>query len=260
MAPRARLMSAMAYDRQAWDEGFVADPVIRVLGELPAPSQPFNVNRVYKAPQGRYEESMLLLDPQGRVVHQTPYRFIELRGEMFEDLFRSEVDEDVTIDSADEHAMVFVLDGEEIGRIPVFIDAAESIRTAGVLGDALRTAWKKSDVVWIDIPQRDGTDITRPAWFVAEGDKLYVITGEGEQQLTNLENTDRVGLTVKAKDVKATIAQIEADVRVLDNESDEFTRIATAGMGNRLNLKGGNDALERWRATCRFVELTPRLG
>jgi fructose-bisphosphate aldolase class I len=37
----------------------------------------------------------------------------------------------------------------------------------------------------------------------------------------------------------------------------EFDRIATLGMGTRLNLRGGSDALERWRRECTLVHLTP---
>ncbi len=255
---RVKLMSAMAYDRATYEATRMGDPVIRLLGELPATSQPFNVNRVYKGPQGRYEESLLLLDPDNVVIWQSAYRFIELRGEMFEDLFRQEIQDDIEIAGAGEHQMVFLVDGEEAGRIPVFIDAAESVRTAGVIADAVATSFKKSSVLWLNIPQKDGTDLTRPAWFVPEGDKVFVITGGREQQLTNIEHTDRVHMTVKAKDIKAAIADFDADVRVLENASDEFTRVATAGLGARLNMTDGSNALDRWRSECLFVELTPR--
>jgi hypothetical protein len=256
--PRAKLMSAMAYDLATYSEQGYADPVIRVLGELPSASQPFGVNRVYKGAQGVVEETLLLLDPDGVVVWEGPSRFIELRGEMFEDLFRAEVHDRIDIESVDEHRLVFLLDGSEVGRIPVFIDAPESLESAGVLVDAAETALKKGSVLWLDIPQQDGSTATRPAWYVQQGPKVFVIKGGAEQQLPNLEHCDVVDMIVKSKDISATIGVMQADVRVVDNDSDEFDRIATQGMGTRLNLKDGEGALERWRQTCRMVELSPR--
>jgi hypothetical protein len=255
---RAKLMSAMAYDLASYESTAVADPAIRVLGELPAFSQPFGVNRVYKGAQGVVEEGMLLLDPDGVVIWERDTRFIELRGEMFEDLFRTTVEDDIRIESTGEHRLVFLLDGGEVGRIPVFVEAPQSLTASGAMLDATETALKKGSVMWLDIPQLDGSSVVRPAWYVQQGKKVFVIKGGDEQQLPNLEHCDVVDMIVKSKDVKATIGVLAADVRVVDNDSDEFERIATQGMGTRLNLRDGEAALERWRSTCSMVELTPR--
>jgi hypothetical protein len=40
-------------------------------------------------------------------------------------------------------------------------------------------------------------------------------------------------------------------------DADEFERVAGLGLGERLNLPDGQDALQRWVDTCRMVELTP---
>ena len=53
-----------------------------------------------------------------------------------------------------------------------------------------------------------------------------------------------------------SIAVLKADVRQVPNDSDEFEKIATQGMGTRLNLKDGDGALQRWKDTCTMVELT----
>ena len=259
MPPRSvQLLSAMAFDKHTFDTEYFADPVIRVLGELPGMSQPFQLDRVYKGPQGTVEEVILLLDHEDRIIWQRPGRFIELRGMMFEDLFKSTVTDDIKIETPQEHTMVFLLDGEEAGRIPVFIEAPESLKASGVAGDAAETALKKGSIMWLTIRQQDGVDATRPAWYVQQGKKLFVIKGPGEQELPNLESSSKVTISVKSKDVKALIAQAPADVRVVDNRSDEFDKIANLGMGNRLNLPDGDGALERWRETCTMVELTPR--
>ena len=253
-----KVLSARAFDVENWDTERLADPVIRVLGELPATSRPFHVNRVYKGAQGRYEETLLLADPDKVVAWESKPRFIELRGEMYEDLFRTRVNDAIAIDSLGEHTIVFLLDGREVGRIPVFIDAPESLMAAGVIGDAAQEALKKGFIMWLDIPQQDGTTIQRPAWYVQQGRKVFVLKGPDEQELPNLEACDVVQMTVQAKDVKATIGVMQADVRVVDSDSDEFTSIATLGMGKRLNLPDGEAALQRWKDTCTMVELTPR--
>lgn len=254
---RVKLLSAMAYDRQSYEAEGVADPVIRVYGELPATAQAFNVHRVFKGPQGVYEESMLLLDPDGVVIWERDPQLLELRGMMFEDLFRTEIKADIRIDDPGEHHLVFLLDGAESGRIPVFIDAPQSVRTAGVLPEAAEAALKKGSIMWLAIPQLDGSEVSRPAWYVQQGRKVFVIKGGTEQELPNLENSDVVRMTVKSKDVKATIGELAATVRVVDNASDEFDRIAALGMGTRLNLPDGEGALERWRSECVMVELSP---
>jgi hypothetical protein len=254
---RVKLLSAMAYDHDTYESQGVADPVIRVYGELPAMAQRFRVNRVYKGPQGVYEESMLLLDPDGVVIWESDPQLIELRGMMFEDLFRAEVKADLRIESSAEHTLVFLLGGAEAGRIPVFIDAPQSPRSAGVLPEASEAALKKGSILWLNIPQLDGGEVARPAWYVQQGPRVFLVKGGSEQQLPNLENCDVVTMVVKSKDVMAAIGEMPAAVRVVDNASDEFDRIAKLGMGTRLNLPDGEGALERWRAECTVVELTP---
>lgn len=254
------LLSAMAYDAATYEEQGVADPSLKVMGELPASSRPFHINRVYQAAQGRYEESVLILDGDDLVVWQRPWRLIELRGEMFEDLFRDTIKNPIQISSPDEHQLVFLIEGNEVGRVPLFIDASQSARALGVVGDAAEVALKKGTVAWVTIPQPGGGSLTRAMWYVQQGRRLFVIKGGGEQALPNLEGNTRVDVVVKSKDVKALLGIISADVRVVDNQSDEFDRIAALGMGKRLNLQDGEAALERWRDNAIMVELTLQDG
>lgn len=254
---RVTLLSGMAYDLGTYTSTGVADPVLRVLGELPSGSQPFALHRVYKGPQGRYEEVIAIADPDGQVIWESPPRLRELRGEMFEDLFRQEVHERVEITSIREHTLAFYLDGQLVARVPLFIDAPESVQAAGVLMEASETALKKGAICWLTIPQRGGGTLQRPAWYVQQGQKLFVLKGPEEQELPGLEHATEVVLTVKSKDIKATIGEMPAAVRVVTDE-DEFERIATMGMGTRLNLTDGQAALQRWKDTCTLIELTPR--
>ncbi len=254
---RVKLMSAMAFDVETYETTGSADPVLVVRGELPGSNRPFHIHRVYKGAQGVYEEVVVLADPDGVVMWESEPRNIELRGEMFEDLFRRRVDDRLDITSTREHHLGFYLDGALVGRVPVFIEAPDSARHAGVLLEASEQALKKGSIVWVTIPQQDGTSVSRPAWYVQQGPKLFVLTGEGEQQLTNIEHCDVVRLTVKSKEINAAIGEMDADVRVVD-DAEEFARIAGLGLGERLNLTDGQGALARWTETCKLVELTPR--
>ncbi|MFP4149714.1 MAG: hypothetical protein ACLFUG_08405 [Nitriliruptoraceae bacterium] len=254
---RVKLLSGMAYDLDTYTETGVADPVLRVLGELPGRAQPFEVNRVYKGPQGVYEEVVVIAGPDGEVLWESAPRVRELRGEMFEDLFRQQVRDAITISSPREHTLAFYLEGQLVARVPVFVEAPESVAASGVLLEAAEVALKKGAICWLTIPQRDGSQLTRPAWYVQQGSTLFVLKGGAEQELPGLEHAREVTLTVKSKDVKATLGQMPAGVRVVTDEA-EFERVATMGLGTRLNLRDGEAALQRWKDTCTLVELTPR--
>jgi hypothetical protein len=251
-----KVLSAVAFDAAHFDATGQADPAVKVLAELPAATEPFNINRVYKGAHGRYEEVLAIADPSGTIVWESDSRILQLRGEMYEDLFRLRVDASIPIADAGEHTLLLYLDGQLVGRVPLFVDAPRSLVASGATMDAVETALKKGSIVWLDIPQPGGEVVQRPAWYVQEGRTLYVIKGGTEQELPGLERTQRVTVTVKSKDIKATIAELSAGVRIVDDEA-EFERIATLGMGTRLNLVGGQDALERWRSECVMVHLTP---
>lgn len=253
----AKLLTAIAFDVETFVKDGLADPIIRILGDLPATAQPFQLNRVYKGPQGVVEESVLLLEPDGKtVLWQRKHRKIGLRGEMFEDLFRSEIRDHIEIQHAGEHTLVFLIDGSEAGRIPVFIEAAGSVVSMGALGDAVDKGLSKSSIMWLTIGQPDGSTLDRPAWYVHKPGKLFVIKGGSEQELPNLEHVAEVAVTVKGKDIKSAIGVVKASTRIVGNDTDEFDAIAALGMGTRLNLPDGEGALERWRRECTLVELT----
>jgi hypothetical protein len=91
---------------------------------------------------------------------------------------------------------------------------------------------------------------------VQDGRTIYVLKGGDEQELPGLEAASRVIVTVKSKDVPATIAELPADVRVV-TDGDEFDRVAGLGLGTRLNLRDGQAAMDRWRRDCTLVHLTP---
>ncbi|MFN2557003.1 MAG: hypothetical protein ABR592_09045 [Nitriliruptorales bacterium] len=253
------LLSAIVFDRGSWDEAAgTINPAVVVHGELPAEAEPFVVDRVYQGPQGAYDESFVLLDAQGGVVYQHPWGRVTMRGEMFEDRFRDVVHAHVAISSAEEHSLVLLINDFEVGRIPVFIEAPDSAVAAGVLGDVLDATLKKSAVIWLTIPQPQGEPMTKPAWFVYQDDKVYVLTGPAEQDLTAIARAGEVTLTARSKEVRSRIASVPAKVRVVANDSDEFDRVTQIALTTRLNLPDGDAALERWKQTCTLVELSPQ--
>lgn len=256
MVQAVKVLSAVAFDAAHFNATGRADPSVRVLSELPAVTEPFHVNRVYKGAHGRYEEVLALAEPSGTIVWESEPRLLQLRGEMFEDLFRLRVDVPVTIGDAGEHTLLLYVDGQLVGRVPVFVDAPRSLIASGATMDAVETALKKGSIVWLDISQPDGSVVQRPAWYVQEGRTLYVIKGGSEQELPGLELTDSVTVIVKSKDIKATIATLPAGVRVVTDD-EEFERVATLGLGTRLNLLDGQGALARWRSESVMLHLTP---
>lgn len=257
LVARVKLLWGMAFDIETYETTGTMDPALVVRGELPGTTRPFNIHRVYKGAQGVYEEVVVLADPDGLVLWESEPRNIELRGEMFEDLFRLRVEQRIGITRTQEHSLGFYLNGGLMGRVPVFIEAPDSARHAGVLMEASEQALKKGSILWVSIPQQDGSSVSRPAWYVQQGTKLFLLTGEGEQHLPNIEHCDVVRLTVKSKEVNAAIGEMDADVRLVD-DAEEFERVAGLGLGERLNLHDGQDALARWVDTCTMVELTPR--
>ena len=256
MVQTVKVLSAVAFDAAHFEATGQADPAVRVLAELPARAEPFTISRVYKGAQGRYEEVLAIADPEGTVIWESAPSLLRLRGEMYEDLFRRSVTDRIEIGSGGEHTLVLYIDGQLVGRVPLFVDAPRSLVATGVTLDAVETALKKGSIVWLRIPQPGGGELQRPAWYVQEGRTIYVIKGGSEQELPNLEAAKQVIVTVKSKDVTATIAELPADVRVV-TDAEEFDRVAGLGMGTRLNLKDGVGALERWRSECTLVHLTP---
>ncbi len=254
---RVRVMSAMAYDIASYEESGMSDPQVTVMGELPGVTRPFEIARVYKGSQGRYEEAVAIADPDGTIIWESRARVIELRGEMFEDLFRTRVTDRIEIGSSREHTLVVYIDGALAARVPLFVHAPDSLSSAGVFLEAADAALKKSAVCWVTIPQAGGGSVTRPAWYVQQGKSLFMLKGGSEQELPGLEDASRVTLTIKSKDVKASIGTTEADVRIVTDE-DEFARVAALGLGKRLNLPDGEQAFQRWKDTCVLAELTPR--
>lgn len=268
---RADLHHALVLDSEIFRASQVdpalMDPVVRVDGAVPGPARPVTVVRSYQGPQGSYTERFVLTDAAGEELYASPVRRMSLRGEMFEDTVTSEV-RDLALHDAEELLATFLVGGDEVGAIPVFVEAAAGGDPYLAAQEAFGKALQKGAVLWVAVPQppprkrlfRKTPSVrehAQPVWYVFDGGAVYVLTGPTEQQVPGLVEATRVELIVRSKEVRSRIAAIPATVRVIAGDDPRFGEIASTGLSRRLNLRDGDAALERWRANCTMVELTP---
>jgi hypothetical protein len=245
----------------------VLDPVVRVTGGVPGTAQPFKVVREYQGPQGLYVERFTLSDAHGRLLAAPQPGRITLRGEAFEDRFISEL-RNVTIDDLGEHRLTFYIGDDEVGSVPVFIEpeGGGSARTAAEATFA--AAVKKSTIIWVTVPPRPTgrrrrmlPEHTQPVWFVAEGEKVYLLHGPGEQQVPGLGETPTVRLNARGKDTRSLVADVECEVEIVEPDDERWAKIAQKASTRRLNMSdAGDDTIARWREQCQMLELTPQFG
>ena len=112
-------------------------------------------------------------------------------------------------------------------------------------------ALSKSGLLWIELPDR-----TWPVWHVWVEDTAYVVSGHGEQPLPHLP--DEVTLIVRAKDTRARVARIPAQVHRVMPDSHEWQVATDALVPSRLNPEPG-DQPERWGVEATVWALRPDL-
>ncbi|HVL98973.1 MAG TPA: hypothetical protein VM324_06760 [Egibacteraceae bacterium] len=259
--PRAELHYALALDREIYEASRIdpslLDPVVRVEDGLPGMARPIAVLRDYQGPQGTYIEQFVLRDRRGRERASSPPRRIELEGQMAQDRFVSTL-RDVVIENPDEHTLTFSVDGREVGSIPVFIEASSGGDLRLAAEETFKKAVKKGTILWLTVPQPDGSHHEQPVWFVFDGGKVYVVSGPTEQNVPHLADADEVEITARSKDVRSRVSRVPAAVRVIAPEDPTYMRIVETALPKRLNLTDPNEAADRWKANCALVELTPR--
>jgi hypothetical protein len=244
----------------------VLDPVVRTDGGTPGVARPFLVVREYQGPQGEYVERFVLRNQRGDALVHTPPARITLRGEAFEDRFLTEL-RNVIISDLDEHQLTFFIGEREMATVPVFIEPAGggSARTAAEA--TLASALKKSTILWVTVPEhsngrrRTVPEHTQPVWFVAEGDKVYLLHGPGEQHVPGLGQTPTVRLNARGKDTRSLVADVVCEVEEVPPDDSRWEKVAQKAMMRRLNLGDfGDSTITRWREHCQMLELTPQFG
>jgi hypothetical protein len=218
---------------------------------------PFLVRRSYTGAGGWYKEAMALLAPNGDVVWRSGEQPITLRGSNKIDTFTDEV-HGVAVDSDQDHELVLLVAGDEVGRVPLAIldedPPYQTASEAAVLDEAL----KKSTVVWIQVPGEGGTGGRAvPVWYGILDGRVYVLTGGSEQHVPGLAEADQAVLVARSKELQSLVAEVEASVRVVPPNDPLYGRVVPVLLPRRLNLRDGEQAPDRWRKECTLVELTP---
>ena len=218
---------------------------------------PFTVRRSYTGAGGWYVESMALLAPNGDIAWRGEEQPITLQGSSKIDTFSDDL-HGVLVDSSDDHELVFLIGGDEVGRVPLAIldedPPYETDSPTAVLAEAL----KKSTVVWVEVPGPGGTGGKAvPAWYGALDGRVYLLTGGSEQHIHGLEDANRVLLTARSKDLQSLLTTVEASARTIPASDPLFNRLVSVLLPRRLNLPDGDAAADRWRKECTLVELTP---
>lgn len=259
--PRADLNYAVALDREIYEasrvDPSVLDPIVRVEGALPGVARPITVLRDYQGPQGAYIEQFVLRDRRGRERARSPRRRIELEGQMAEDRFVSTL-RDVVVEDPDEHELTFYLDDREVGSVPVFIESGSGGDARLAAEETFKKAVKKGAILWVTVPQPDGSRHEQPVWFVFSDGKVYVVSGPTEQDVPHLADAEEVEITARSKDIRSRVSRVPAAVRVLAPDDAQYDAIVEAALPKRLNLTDPDEAAERWKSNCALVELTPR--
>jgi len=218
---------------------------------------PFVVRRSYTGAGGWYKEAMAVLAPNGDVVWRSPERPFVLRGSSKIDTFSDEV-HGVVVDSDEDHELVLLVGGDEVGRVPMAVLDEDPPWSAGSDTAVLDEALKKSTVVWVEVPGEGGTGGRAvPVWYGTLDGRVYVLTGGSEQRVPGLAEADRVVLIARSKEQQSLVAEVEAAARVVEANDPLFARVAPVLLPRRLNLRDGEQAVERWRKECTLVELTP---
>jgi hypothetical protein len=221
------------------------------------PVAPFVVRRSYTGAGGWYREAMAVLAPNGDVVWRGPERPLTLRGSSKIDTFTDEV-HGLVVDSDDDHELILLIGGDEVGRVPVAVLDEDPPWAAGSATDVLDEALKKSTVVWVEVPGEGGTGGRAvPVWYGTLDGRVYVLVGGSEQRVPGLAETERATLIARSKEQQSLVAEVEAAARVVPPSDPLFAKVAPVLLPRRLNLRDGEQAVDRWRKECTLVELTP---
>ena len=153
-----RLTGVYIADARLVADGLVQpeDAMAVFVGRAGKRLAPFVVRRSYTGAGGWYREAMAVLAPNGDVVWRSPERALTLRGSSKIDTFTDEV-HGVTVDSDDDHELVLLVDGDEVGRVPMAVLDEDPPWSTGSGTAVLDEALKKSTVVWVEVPGEGGT-------------------------------------------------------------------------------------------------------
>ncbi|WP_427384918.1 hypothetical protein [Janibacter sp. G56] len=109
-------------------------------------------------------------------------------------------------------------------------------------------AASKSGLLWVTVEGR-----ARAAWHVWDGERIWLVSGPGEQHLPALP--DRVDVTFRSTSTGGRLATVATHTQVVAPDTEEWEAGATALKASRLNAT--DDVLARWREQCTVYALRP---
>lgn len=239
------------------------------LGAKGLVAAPFVCARTLTGPSGHYLDAVEVVDADGQNIATRETRF-ELEGEAVGTSIVTEL-RDIRFPAPGTYLAQYWVFDDVVGSFP-FQVVQQPGAGAGIVDGALDAALKKGTIAWLSMaeddrdPAQTGDPVKQPRynaghefpiWYGYEDGRIYVLTGPGEQQVPGLLGAASVRLIARSKDKRSRIADQPCQVTTLPKDED-WDRIARDLLvGRRLNLKGGEDAVSRWKDHCEISELTP---
>lgn len=128
--------------------------------------------------------------------------------------------------------------------------------TRGYDDPLVQEAVKKSTIVWLKWKRR-GIERSLPVWYVKDGDRLLVLSGERQQHIPAPADLPACTVAVRSKGKDVLLAELPARLRVIGPDSEEWRDAAGKLAEKRLNIPGlPEDTVRRWRRECVILELT----
>ncbi len=233
------------------------------LGAIGKTAAPFVIARRLAGPGGIYIDACTIIDADGAALGSWERRF-ELDGESKPQTITTEV-RGATFPGVGTYTLQYAIFDDVVGNFP-FTVVQSAGPAEGIVPGPLDAALKKSTIAWLRVkdvdepvganaPYLGGRDY--PIWYGYEDGRIYVLVGDGEQQIPGITDGRRARLIARSKDKRSQVADVECECDLLD-KGDEWDRIARELLvGRRLNIRDGEGVIDRWRETCDIVCLTP---
>jgi hypothetical protein len=239
------------------------------IGSSGNSAAPFVCVRRLSGPSGHYLDAVEIVDADGKAIAIRETKF-ELDGESVEQTIATEL-RDVSFPGAGTYLAQYWVFDDVVGTFQFHVAQAPGAG-AGIVDGALDGALSKGTIAWLSL-EADTRDVGDtggavkqprynaghefPIWYGYEDGQIYVLTGEGEQQVPGLPDRTSVRLLARSKDKRSLVADVECTVAKLPKDA-EWERVARDILvGRRLNLRDGEGAVSRWRENCEISMLTP---
>ncbi|MEA2453730.1 MAG: hypothetical protein QOG04_2440 [Actinomycetota bacterium] len=126
-------------------------------------------------------------------------------------------------------------------------------------GGAIQESLKKSTIMWLR--WGPGQAEQMPVWFLYDQKTgtIHVLSGERQQTIPGAATLREATVVLRWKGKNSQVAEIPADVRVLEKLTPEWDEVAERIAEKRLNIPGlPEDTAKRWRDECEILELKLR--